>query len=161
MRVPASIAASAAIAITACVQADRASDSLDTYEADRRAIEQLLQDYDAAITADDGNALAALFTTEGVEMPPGEPTLEGVDAVRAREIEFLTANDDDITTTIENVEVSGDLAAVRTSYTETWTPRNESEPRSIEGKSILVLNRQADGSWKVSSVIWNTTRRIR
>lgn len=160
MRVPPCVVVGAAIAITACGQAERASDSLDTYEADRGAIEQLLRDYDAAITADDGNALAAFFTPEGVEMPPGEPTLEGVEAIRAREIEFLTANDDEITSTIENVQVSGDIAVVRTTYTETWTPRDGNEQRSIEGKSILVLDRQVDGTWKISSVIWNTTRRI-
>jgi len=147
--------------MTACTPGERANDSSDTFEADRGAIEQLLRDYDAAITADDGTALASFFTPGGVEMPPGEPTLEGVEAIRAREIEFLTANDDEITSTVENVEVSGDLAVVRTNYTETWMPRDGSEPRSTEGKSILVLDRQVDGSWKVSSVIWNTTRRIR
>jgi len=56
--------------------------------------------------------------------------------------------------------VSGDIAVVRTTYTETWTPRDGNEQRSIEGKSILVLDRQVDGTWKISSVIWNTTRRI-
>ena len=160
MRAPPSVTFCAALAMTACAPAERANDSFDTYEADRGAIEQLLRDYDAAITADDGDALTSFFTPGGVEMPQGEPTLEGVEAIRARETEFLTANDDEITSTIENVEVSGDLAVVRTSYRETWTPRDGSEPRSIEGKSILVLDRQVDGSWKISSVIWNTTRRI-
>jgi uncharacterized protein (TIGR02246 family) len=160
MRASTIVVVGAAIAITACAPAEPAGEGPDSYQADRDAIEQLLRDYDAAITADDGNALAAFFTPGGVEMPPGGPAVEGVEAIRAREVEFLTANDDELTSTIEKIEVSGDLAVVRTSYTETWAPRDGGEARSIEGKSILVLHRQADGSWKVDSVIWNTTRRI-
>jgi ketosteroid isomerase-like protein len=47
------------------------------------------------------------------------------------------------------VEVSGDLAFSRGTYTLSFTPKEEGPTTHIDGKWLDILKRQADGSWKI------------
>jgi len=57
-------------------------------------------------------------------------------------------------TTIETV-VSGDLSFHQYSYDITMTPRTDGDPISQKGYGINILQRQDDGSWCLSRIIWN------
>ena len=56
----------------------------------------------------------------------------------------------------EEIVVAADWAFTRGTYSSTFTPRAGGEPVQENGKSLWILERQADGSWKYARAIWNS-----
>jgi len=54
------------------------------------------------------------------------------------------------------IEVSGDLGYFWNSYTLTATPKAGGEQIKAEGKSIFIVRRQNDNSWKIARLIDNS-----
>ena len=125
-------------------------------EADEAAIRELVRRTDETLTAGDVEAFVALFVDDGIEMPPDGPAQIGQDAIRSREGAFLGTNDTEVRTTVENIQIRGDLAVVRDSYTESWTPKDGGDSASAVGKGLMICHRQADGSWKLGILMWNS-----
>ena len=62
----------------------------------------------------------------------------------------------EVTTAVaEEIEVLGDWAHLRVSYSHIATNKAEGERQAETGKSMWILKRQHDTSWKFSRVIWN------
>ena len=55
----------------------------------------------------------------------------------------------------EEIEVAGDWAFSRGTYTFTGTKKAGGKPIQIIGKFIHILKRQPDGSWKLTRDCWN------
>lgn len=123
---------------------------------DEEAIGKLIADYDSGLNSNDIDAFLSLFIEDAVELPNEEPVLIGIDAIREREGNFFKNYTDEISSIIEDVQVVDNIAIIRTSYQEAWTPKAGGPTQSAVGKSIIVLGRQADNTWKITSVIWNT-----
>jgi len=56
------------------------------------------------------------------------------------------------------IEVSGDLGYFWSSYTLTVTPKAGGDQINNEGKSIFIIRRQDDNSWKIARLIDNSDR---
>ena len=136
-------------------QEEAATDQASTAEADIEAVREVVSQVDATLTAGDLDGWMALWDDYGVELPPLQPVLVGKEAIRERDGEFLANNTTQIRSTVEDVQFAGDWAYVRDSYTESWTPKEGGDTTSVVGKSVYVLRRQTDGSWKIYSLIWN------
>ena len=54
------------------------------------------------------------------------------------------------------VEVAGDWAFYRTTYTLTATPKAGGEPIEDHGKCVVIVRREPDGSWKIARLIANS-----
>ena len=91
-------------------------------------------------------------------MEPNQPALIGKEAIRS----FFQTHFDQFATkgTDEpvEVEVAGDWAFVRGTYTITQTPKAGGEPIEDSGKWLAIYKRQPDGSWKCYCDIWNSDR---
>ena len=61
----------------------------------------------------------------------------------------------DMDITNEEVEVAGDWAFSRGTYTLTTTPKESGQPVFIDGRYITIFTRQPDGSWKRHREIFN------
>ena len=87
-------------------------------------------------------------------IPPNGPPVTGSDAHQFyRDVaEEYTFGVD--LTTIETV-VSGELSFHQYSYDITMTPRAEGDPIKQKGYGLNILQRQDDGSWCLSRLIWN------
>ena len=89
-------------------------------------------------------------------MPPGEPVIQGLPAAvtwsQALHEAFILVG----TYTSTDVTVSGDLAVQRFTGLLTMTPKDGGEPMAETVRGIHVLQRQADGSWKITQDVWNT-----
>ena len=48
-----------------------------------RAVGQIRDQHVAAVNAGDADAASALFAADGIFLPPGQPALEGITAIRA------------------------------------------------------------------------------
>lgn len=125
-------------------------------EADIKAIRKLINDFCAAHKYNDGSKLAEFYVDDAMLMPPDEPTVYGRQAIASRyqqDIEKFTA---ELTTNPEEIEVSGNLAFVRGTFTVKLTPRTEGENIDATFKFIEILRKGADGSWKPYCDIWNS-----
>jgi ketosteroid isomerase-like protein len=108
-------------------------------------------------TTNTGNfdGLKSLFSENVVFMPPDEPLYKGWEAYREWAQPFFEEFDIEENISYEEIEVSGDWAFIRTSYTMRSTPKAGGEPVLGNGKAIWLFKRQADGSWKGTHCIWN------
>lgn len=124
--------------------------------ADEAAIRALVANYDAAFGTGDHAALMAIYAADVVQMPPEDAIVLGKDALSASFEEFLGTGGGTLTTTVEDLRVSGDLAYCRTTYEFEATNPETGDAVSEAGNWVLNYERQEDGSWAIVSEIWNT-----
>ncbi len=128
--------------------------------AEQAAIEQATRDW-LEVTNQPGEAgadgYASFVTEDAVLLPPNGARVDGRDAVRALILSYTQAEEFSITWEATRVEVSaaGDLAYSMGTY-EYSLKGAEGDPVSDKGKSVDIWKKQADGSWKVTVVIWNS-----
>lgn len=120
------------------------------------AVNEIWRDYSATLEAGDLEGWLALWTEDGVQMPPGEPPVVGKDQIRARNQAALDAYDFEMSITNREVRVADDWAYSRGVYEATLTPRAGGDPVPIDGKFMTILRRQPDGSWRIHRDIFNS-----
>jgi len=125
-------------------------------EAERVAILEIWPQYSSALNSDDIDSWMSLWTEDGVQMPPDEPALSGRDQIRARNKAVLDQFSFDISINNEEVNVAGDWAFARGTYSATLTPKEGSETIPIAGKYMTIFQKQSDGSWKIHRDIFNS-----
>ena len=109
----------------------------------------------AAFSAGDVVSLVSLFSDDAITMPPNDSACVGKDAIRSwHEIAFAEF-EADAELVAEEVEVSGDWASVRGTFSMTATPPAGDLVQDT-GKFIMIWKRGLDGTWKISRNIWNS-----
>ena len=58
------------------------------------------------------------------------------------------------TARVDEIVVAGDLAVLRAFFEETLTLKAGGEPTELSGSWLMVLKKQADGSWKLWRNMW-------
>ena len=124
--------------------------------ADRAAIDKLRGDYQSAFNSNDGSAVGAYFTESAVSMPPNHEALKGKQAIADFTGAMFEGMGAELTISSEEVELAGDWAFERGSYTMKLTPKKEGEAMAEKGKYIVILQKQTDGSWKLAREVWNS-----
>lgn len=122
-------------------------------ETDKAAIRNL---HDQTAAASNAGDLAALYTEDAIVMPPNEPAVVGKEAIGTWVqglFEQFTVKE---TATTEEIQVAGDWAFLRGTYTATMTPKEGGESQEETGKCIHIVQRQPDGSWKNTRIMWNS-----
>lgn len=130
-------------------------------EADEAAVTEAVtaiwDEYEASLSAGDIDRWVDLWTEEGIQLPPGEPPVLGKEAIRERNKAALTdLFDISMSITNEEVEVGGEWAVARGVYTATLTPKAGGDNVLVDGKYMTLLQRQADGTWKIFRDIFNS-----
>jgi uncharacterized protein (TIGR02246 family) len=141
----------ALVLLIACSPVEQQSDQ----SADA-AVNEIWQRYSASLNSGDLDAWLALWTQEGVQLPPGEPAVIGKDQIRARNKAVLDRFTFDMGITNEEVGSAGDWAFARGTYKATLTPKAGGELVHVDGKYMTILKKQADGSWKIHRDIFNS-----
>jgi uncharacterized protein (TIGR02246 family) len=124
-------------------------------EADDEALRELSRQGVAEFNAGNLDGLMALYADDAVQMPPNNPIIIGKDSLRSGFEEFLAANTSELSSTVEDIGVSGGWAFLRLSYTQSITPKDGGDTTLEVGKWVLILERQADDSWRITTEIWN------
>ena len=151
------------VATIACVpsteQEEPAVEEVASTETDSEAINDVRERWITTVNAADPNGFLTLVTADVEWMPPDEETITGTEALQSW-VENVLAQVtlSDFAATYDEVVVSGDWAFTRGSGSWEVTPIVGGEPTRVSAKNIWIFQRQADGSWKVSSVIWNSNR---
>jgi len=94
-----------------------------------------------------------LFTEDIVFMIPGEESIKGQAAVRAKHEEGWKDTKEICIGEIEEVKISDDWGVVSGTFSATVTEA-DGKTRKDNGKFINLVRRESDG-WKISRVIWN------
>ena len=121
---------------------------------DLAAISRIHQEYVAAHNDSDADRLVALFTDDAVLMPMDEPSLSGKQAIREHYEEFFDQSPSSIELSPVETRVAGDWAFERIQVKVTL-PDGGREGRHADVKSLWILQRQTDGSWKIARAIDN------
>ena len=134
-----------------------ACDSASTPDpaADRQAIAAATAQFEAAENAGSGVQFRSYFSDDLVMMGPNKPPVTGGDSVAA----LMRAFHDEFAVQVEynsqEIVVSGDWAFDRGTEHYTLTPRAGGAPIRKSGNYLYLYQRQEDGSWKQSRVMWN------
>ncbi|MFQ5799020.1 MAG: YybH family protein [Bacteroidota bacterium] len=101
----------------------------------------------------DGDAVANLWTENGMLMPPNAPPIVGRVNILAMYQTFTVTE-----FTMIPLEIDGrdGLAYVRGEYSSTLTVEDVDEPISGSGKWINLWRKQSDGTWLMTHEIWNS-----
>jgi uncharacterized protein (TIGR02246 family) len=110
----------------------------------------------AAFNAGDAAKVVDLYTADAVAMPSHHATVTGRDALLAYNRDFFNQMSAKVTITPVETTVSGNLGYDRGTYTMTVTPKSGGAPMNDQGKYVVVLQKQSDGSWKVTRDIDNS-----
>ncbi len=123
-------------------------------DEDVAAIRHANESWIQAFRADDDAALAALYSNAAVIMPPNESVIEGRAAVLAyHEADRVTVTE--YSESIVEIDGREGLAFIR--GTSSMVGRAEDgEPVTESGKYLVILRKQADGSWLITHEIWNS-----
>ena len=141
--------------IAGCTPTEPVEEATST-EADVEAINQLPAKFAAALNAGDLDGVMAGFTDDAVRMPPNAPAIIGKESIRSLMQANLDQNTYQLDNPPEEVQVSGDWAFARGTYTVTVTPKAGGESIQLEGKYLVIFQKQADGCWKAARDIWNS-----
>lgn len=114
------------------------------------------KEYTESLNSGDIERWLALWTEDGVQMPPDEAAIVGKDKIRARNEAVLDKFTFDIGITNQEVEAGGDWAYSRGTYRAKLLPKAGGRPIAIDGKYMTILARQPDGSWKIHRDIFNS-----
>lgn len=131
--------------------------SLYSVEADVAAIEEFMDLYALSLTTGDLELHTSLYTDDTVKMVPDVPAMFGKEEVRAGMkplIDNFTIEEMAIFDVV--IQVAGDWAFTRCNFTVTMTPKAGGEPLYTDAKDMSIMQRQADGSWKIYWDCWNS-----
>ena len=93
----------------------------------------------------------SLWIEDGIQMPPDVPRRMGIQQIRSEmQPWFDNFNMSNSTINTEEVRILGDRAYSHGTYTYDITPKAGGETKRISGKFLDILEKQADGSWKIS-----------
>ena len=116
-----------------------------------------VQDRELAMAATGStDSLATVGTSDFELMPPDEPAVHGLDAMKQCAEKMFSQTSVSGRYTSSDVTVSGDLAVARFSGELTMTPKAGGAPVTERIKGIHVMKRQPDGSWKIVQDVWNS-----
>lgn len=123
--------------------------------ADRQAIAAATAQFQAAENAGRVDQFRSFFADDLVMMGPNEPPVTGGDSVAALMRGFHAAFAVQVEYTSQEIVVFGDWAFDRGTERYTLTPKAGGDPIRKSGNYLYLYQRQEDGSWKQSRVIWN------
>ena len=112
---------------------------------------ELWNEYAAAANDGDMERWISLWSDDGIQMPPDVPRRVGKEQIR-REMQplfdlFDTSN---MIVHTEEVRILGDRAYSHGTYQFEMTPKEGGETKSYSGEFLDILEKQADGSWKIA-----------
>ncbi|KGO40240.1 Steroid delta5-4-isomerase [Penicillium expansum] len=125
---------------------------------DAEAISTVLHAYGAALKARNVEEVLALYTTDGVIMPPHFPASAGIDSLRASYTRIFSTIELVITFQIEEIVLmSPEWGFARTTAegTKTILALNESEPHANQE---LFIMKKENGKWLIARYAFSTMK---
>ena len=129
----------------------------DNYEDEMTAIDNLRDTHVAALNAGDAAGWAALFTDDGVQMPPNMPANTGRAAIEGWSTAFLDMFAVKFTLSVDEVRILGEWAFEHGAYTIALNPKPQGPPMQDTGKYITIYHKTPGVGWQMARDIWNSS----
>jgi len=126
-------------------------------EDDMTAIDRVRDTHVAALNAGDAHGWAALFTDDGVQMPPNMPANTGRTAIEGWSTGFLGMFAVRFALSVDEVRILGEWAFERGTYTITLNPKPEGPTMQDAGKYITIYRKHPGAGWRMARDIWNSS----
>ena len=142
-------ALAASLLLAACTQTPPAppQDAAD----DLAAITKVRAAYGAAMGAGDADAIASLYTEDGVSQTNQMSTMVGRAAIaEGQRTAFTQVSFSGVEIMPEETHTIGNSGYERGRYRMTVTPKAGGAPMPQQGRYMLVLQKSADGMWRVA-----------
>ncbi len=123
-------------------------------EKEQREIKKVLFSYRDALNESNVEKVLSLYTENGVFMPSGAPTAIGQEQIKETYEFVFSAIQLNIEFYIDEIEIVGDHAFVRTTSKGTTLIHASGETVPEENRELFVL-RQENGSWKIDRYMFN------
>lgn len=127
----------------------------------RAAIAAIDKKFMEDVNRGNASAGAAAYTDDAILMPPNHSPLEGKQAIEKHLDELGSLlQGSNFQLSILEVDVQGDTAIVRGTYSNSFTVPGMDVPTEDHGKTMNVWKRQTDGNWKLHRDIWNSNKPV-
>jgi uncharacterized protein (TIGR02246 family) len=131
----------------------------NAHAQDMASVEELHRQDVAATLAGDPAALARLWADDAVRLEPGRPAEVGKQTIRTQDEKQKAENPGTTILSYEpeiiEVKFAGDWAIEWGYFNSSYKKTPDGPVQSFRGKLLRVLQRQRDGTWKFSHVMWN------
>jgi len=129
---------------------------MNSHIEDLAAIKKIASDWNAGWDSGNAETLLALYADNPIILPQGQPAITGKEAIRLlyQSVlkDFIIKGKGDVV----EVESSGNLGYFWSSYSLTATPKVSGDPVNSKGKSLFIVKRQDDNSWKIALLMDNS-----
>lgn len=142
--------------LTACAPAPESAPEMeDTRAQDEAAIRALRDAFLDSQQAGDAERNASFYADDAIIMNPGAPSEKGINAIRTGLAGFFDDYEWDAQEPIEELQVTGDWAFTRTTWSGARTDKATGTAVTVSGKAVHIYRRQPDGAWKIAIDIYN------
>jgi uncharacterized protein (TIGR02246 family) len=125
-------------------------------DADVTAISHATRALLKAVNAGDLAGVLAVWSDDGVLMPPHHASVSGRDQIERYFTQIFERSRFSFSFTDSRVVVDGDLAIERVEYSVRISARAGGAERQDAGKGVHIFRREAGGRWKLVMDIWNS-----
>ena len=154
----ATLAIACVLALGACAQAPVPVPAPETNaSADIEAVNAVRSSFTSALNAGDAAAIGNLYTADGVSQHNHDKTATGRDAIVESQQAMFSQFSVNAEIMPDETRTMGDFGFDRGRYKMTMTPKAGGDAIIDEGRYVVLLRKEADGAWKVSSDIDNST----
>jgi uncharacterized protein (TIGR02246 family) len=122
---------------------------------DKEAVAAIEERTRAAYAAGDADAVAAQYTEDAILMRPNSPTVVGREAIAESHRGLFANFRAELTHEVDEIEAIGDQAYMRGRFVVLVTPKRGGAPIRLQGKSLSIVHRGADGLWRFARDIYN------
>jgi len=122
-------------------------------EAEKSAIQQVINNYGSALIDGSADDIINVFTNDAVVLPNNNNAIVGVSELREA---FQTSNVLlDISLESQDIKVFGDHAVAWTENSGMMKDPETGEDVPLNRKSLILLKKETDGSWKFYRYMFN------
>ena len=130
--------------------------------ADAPAVVRVRAVADGIVAADNARAIdrvLGFYASDAVLMPPAEPPVTGLEAIRPRYEGLFAAFDPAIEGRIDEACVDGSSGFVRGHNGGRMRGRAGQADRALDDYYVMLLRADAAGTWRISHLIWHAGHR--
>lgn len=125
-------------------------------ETFRETVEKGAQAWTGAFNAGDAAGVAALYSENGMLLPPDATQIEGRQSIQDEFQSWIDSGYTNIVFDVVEVEESGDLGYEIGLFSVDY-PAEGDQIATATGNYLVVWKREADGVWRLYRDTWNDT----
>jgi uncharacterized protein (TIGR02246 family) len=117
---------------------------------DKQMIRDLIDDWARASGVGDLEKILSLMDEDAVFLIAGRPPMRGREAFGAQFQEVIEQVRMEVSTDIQEIDISGDLGYCWNNLSVTMTPLKDGKPMRRSGPTLTIFRKKEDGSWVLS-----------